>query len=98
MLWVQEQVARRKLVLQKVLGTLNPADIMAKYNSLDSAARVLETQNLVTFRVKADMTVEEGCRLYEPPVMSYIDRTVATFGSSVVVAKKHTRNTSSFTW
>jgi hypothetical protein len=47
-LWVQDQVSKRKLVLNKVLGVENPADVMTKYHSLASMARVLDPFNVVT--------------------------------------------------
>ena len=40
-LWLQEQAVRRRLPLEKVLGTENPADLMTKHLSRDDVNKYL---------------------------------------------------------
>ena len=45
-LWIQDQVRSRKISLEKVLGTDNPADILTKYVDKDTLNRALPKMNL----------------------------------------------------
>ena len=45
-LWVQEQVRNKKVVLHKVLGTDNPADIFTKYVEHSILSKALNFMNL----------------------------------------------------
>ena len=41
-LWVQEGVKKRRLVLRKILGTINPADILTKPKTAKEIAEQVE--------------------------------------------------------
>ena len=45
-LWVQEQVRYKKIHLQKVLGTENPADVFTKYVEHPAMSRALASMGL----------------------------------------------------
>jgi hypothetical protein len=41
-LWLQQAVAERRVLVRKVAGTVNPADLLTKYLAYEPAARMAE--------------------------------------------------------
>ena len=65
-LWLQELVQRGRLVLGKVRGQLNVADVLTKYLDLASVQKLLAIGGIQVVAVDRHDCVEGGCEFPSP--------------------------------
>jgi hypothetical protein len=62
-LWLQDQVCRREVVLERVAGEDNPADLLTKYLGLKNILRHLERMSVARIgRNLGEVAAEGGCQ------------------------------------
>ena len=79
-LWLQQESIKRKLVINKILGTINPADMHTKALPYDSIVKHITTSN---------MQFEEGRSELAPELNQFIHKLICKrFNTSITKVTK----------